>query len=116
MRSRVLILLLAMPVLALAQPHAPLSDPTRPPAEFLSPQAAGSVPALPARPQLQSVLVGKGYEGREVAVIDGEIVKRGEKFRGAVLEHVGPEEAVLRRGEQKEVLHLYPLAAGSRKK
>jgi hypothetical protein len=49
-------------------------------------------------------------------VIDGEIVKRGEKFRGAVLEHVGPEEAVLRRGEQKEVLHLYPLAAGSRKK
>lgn len=116
MRSRVLIALLAMPVLALAQSHAPLSDPTRPPAEFLSPQAAGSVPALPARPQLQSVLVGKGYEGREVAVIDGEIVKRGEKFRGAVLEHVGPEEAVLRRGEQKEVLHLYPLAAGSRKK
>lgn len=116
MRIRALLLLVAMPALCLAQSHAVLSDPTRPPAELLSPQAAGSMPAAPGRPQLQSVLVGKGYEGREVAVIDGEIVKRGEKFRGAVLEHVGPEEAVLRRGEQKEVLHLYPLAAGGRKK
>ena len=52
----------------------------------------------------------------KVAVIDGEIVKRGDRFRGAVLEHVGPEEAVLRRGDQREVLHLYPLAAGGRKK
>jgi len=116
MSSRVLFLLMAMPAWCLAQSHAGLSDPTRPPVELLSPQAAGSVPATPARPQLQSVLVGKGYEGREVAVIDGEIVKRGDRFRGAVLEHVGPEEAVLRRGDQKEVLHLYPLAAGGRKK
>lgn len=104
--------LLAAPALALAQ----LADPTRPPPEALSPQALASMPVRPAGPQLQSVLVGKGYEGREVAVIDGEIIRRGEKFRGAVLEHVGPEEVVLRRGAHKEVLQLFPLAAGSRKK
>lgn len=109
---------LLLPLAALAQQHGGLSDPTRPPPEAMQPLAPGAAaePAAPRKPVLQSVLVGKGHEGREVAVIDGEIVRKGEKFRGAVLEDVGPNEVVLRRGAQTEKLVLFPLAAGSRKK
>jgi len=111
-------MLLVAPLAALAQSHQGLSDPTRPPAEAMQPAAAGAQaePAGARKPVLQSVLVGKGHTGREVAVIDGEIVRKGDKFRGAVLEDVGPNEVVLRRGTQKEKLVLFPLAAGSRKK
>ena len=111
--------LLAAPLCAAAQSHAGLSDPTRPPPEALQLMAPGSMPPpppAPRKPVLQSVLVGKGHEGREVAVIDGEVVRKGEKFRGAVLEEVGTNVAVLRRGDKTETLILFPLAAGSRKK
>jgi MSHA biogenesis protein MshK len=117
--ARLLIIaLLAVPLCAGAQSRAGLSDPTRPPPEILQPQAPGSMPAPsgPRKPVLQSVLVGKGHEGREVAVIDGEIVRKGETFHGAVLEEVGANVAVLRRGKKTETLILFPLAAGSRKK
>lgn len=117
MSARLLVAaLLAAPLLAAAQ--AGLSDPTRPPPEAMQLLAPGAapIPAGPQKPVLQSVLVGKGHEGREVAVIDGEVVRKGQKFRGAVLEDVGPNEVVLRRGNQIEKLVLFPLAAGSRKK
>jgi MSHA biogenesis protein MshK len=110
--------LLAGPVCAGAQSHAGLTDPTRPPAEILQQSAPGPlpVPGVARKPVLQSVLVGKGHQGREVAVIDGEIVRKGQTFRGAVLEEVGTNVAVLRRGNKTETLILFPLAAGSRKK
>lgn len=110
--------LLAMPVCAGAQSHSGLSDPTRPPPEASQPQTPGAVPVPsgPHKPVLQSVLVGKGHEGREVAVIDGEVVRKGQKFHDAVLEEVGTNVAVLRRGNKTETLILFPLAAGSRKK
>lgn len=111
--------LLAAPLCAAAQPHAGLADPTRPPPEALQLMAPGAVPPAPSAPRepvLQSVLVGKGHEGREVAVIDGEIVRKGQMFHGAVLEEVGTNVAVLRRGNKTETLILFPLAAGSRKK
>jgi len=90
-----------------------LQDPTRPPAELQSlPQQSGADssagPAEPKAPRLESVLVGRGYTGREMAVIDGKIVRRGEKVNGAVLVRVGPNEAVLKRGTQEEVLRLFP--------
>lgn len=117
MSPRLLPLLLAAPLCAAAQSHAGLSDPTRPPPE-LQQRLSGSapVPAGPHKPVLQSVLVGKGHEGREVAVIDGEVVRKGQLFHGAVLEEVGTNVAVLRRGNKTETLILFPLAAGSRKK
>ncbi|MTW13725.1 MSHA biogenesis protein MshK [Pseudoduganella eburnea] len=106
------------PLCAAAQSHAALSDPTRPPPEALQLQSPSAVPApsVPRKPVLQSVLVGKGHEGREVAVIDGEVVRKGQAFHGAVLEEVGANVAVLRRGNKTETLILFPLAAGSRKK
>jgi len=119
MSARILaVALLAAPLCADAQSRAGLTDPTRPPAEILQAASPGSVPvpAGPQKPVLQSVLVGKGHEGREVAVIDGVVVRKGEKFRDAVLEEVGTNVAVLRRGNKTETLILFPLAAGSRKK
>ena len=119
MNARLLIAaLLAWPILASAQGRQSLQDPTRPPPEAMHAVAPGvaPVPAGPRKPVLQSVLVGKGYAGREVAVIDGQVVRKGEKFQDAVLEEVGTNVAVLRRGDKTETLVLFPLAAGSRKK
>jgi len=112
MNLRLASLLLALSPLSLMAQG--LSDPTRPPPEILQPQTANPE-AMPAGPRLQSVLLGEGHQGRELAVIDGEIVRRGDKFRGAVLEEVKANEVVLRRGKQREVLRLYPLAAGGQK-
>ena len=96
----------------IALPAAPLHaqtlpDPTRPPPEALAP-AAGDAPHMAPRsgPQLQSVLIGTS--GREVAVIDGQVVRLGEKFDGALLVKVSKNEVVLRRGAEVQVLTLVP--------
>jgi MSHA biogenesis protein MshK len=89
-----------------------LADPTRPPPEALRALGVGAAAAVPAppvnggRPQLQSVLTGS--RGREVAVIDGQTLRRGDKFHGAVLSKVGKNSVVLRRGAKVEVLTLLP--------
>lgn len=108
--------LLLAPLCAAAQSHAGLTDPTKPAPEVLQSPADAPAPNVPRKPVLQSTLVGKGHEGREVAVIDGEVVRKGQMFHGAVLEEVGTNVAVLRRGNKTETLILFPLAAGSRKK
>jgi MSHA biogenesis protein MshK len=82
-----------------------LLDPTMPPPEAR--QVTGMAPAPVSKgPQLQSVLVGSN--GRQVAVIDGQTVRQGEKFNGALLVKVDKNHAVLRRGSQTQVLTLYP--------
>ncbi|UGQ48378.1 MSHA biogenesis protein MshK [Massilia endophytica] len=99
-------------VLAASAAHAQVQDPTRPPAEAMVAPAgsadAAALPAEPKGPRLESVLVGRGYSGREIAVIDGKIVRRGERFNGAVLVKVTPNTAVLKRGSKEEVLRLFP--------
>ncbi len=87
-----------------------LPDPTRPPA-FL--QRGGRVPAsesaaAPALPRLQSILIARHPGGRHVAVIDGHTLRPGDKFKGAVLTSVSESEAVLQRGQQRQVLKLFP--------
>lgn len=85
-----------------------LTDPTVPPPEAR--QVTGTVVAPESKgPQLQSVLVGSN--GRQVAVIDGQTVRRGEKFNGALLVKVDKNHAVLRRGGRTQVLTLYPDSA-----
>ncbi|WP_229258424.1 MSHA biogenesis protein MshK [Duganella rivi] len=82
-----------------------LLDPTQPPPESrLLPQS--DVPAVPAGPQLQSVLLGS--RGRAVAVIDGQTIRKGEKFNGAVLVEVRKNQVVLQNGRNKQVLTLFP--------
>ena len=84
-----------------------LIDPTQPPPESqLLPAAATSAEPVRQGPQLQSVLIGT--RGREVAVIDGQTLRRGDKIDGAVLVKVGKDSVTLRRGSKDEVLTLFP--------
>lgn len=103
---------LAACALALAPARAQtLDDPTRPPAALLAPAADAGAPAVASKPVLQSVLLGRGQDGRRVAVIDGQIVRVGGAVGGYVLASVGATEAVLVRGKEREVLKLYPSSA-----
>ncbi|WP_154382153.1 MSHA biogenesis protein MshK [Duganella guangzhouensis] len=83
-----------------------LADPTQPPPESrLLPVAQSDTPAY-SGPQLQSVLIGS--RGREVAVIDGQTVRKGEKFNGATLVQVNKNSVVLQNGRHRQVLTLFP--------
>ena len=81
-----------------------LSDPTRPPAAF---QSVGQLPAGPDRGGLvlQSVLISPGSRS---AIISGEHVMLGEKFRGVRLVRVAETEVVLLGGGTSRTLKLFP--------
>jgi MSHA biogenesis protein MshK len=106
--------LLAATLLAAASAHAQgpaqgargLPDPTRPPASVYHPASAAGAESEPAAPELQSVLVAPQAGGRRVAVINGQMLRVGDKFNGAVLANVTDTEAVLVQGRQKQVLKL----------
>ncbi|MFZ3287346.1 MAG: MSHA biogenesis protein MshK [Telluria sp.] len=108
--ARALLLLLVVWTGAPLRAQA-LADPTRPPA-VLAPAVPGTsaLPAEPAEPQLQSVLISVRDGGRRVAVIDGQALRLGEKFRDAVLIRITETEVVLRRGRALQVLRLFPAA------
>lgn len=93
-----------------------LPDPTRPPASVLSPASAGSAdaPPLSSGPQLQSVLIARHPGGRHVAVIDGQTVLLGDKYKGALLTRMTATEVVLVNGKSRQVLKLYPTATPSK--
>jgi MSHA biogenesis protein MshK len=84
-----------------------LADPTRPPAIMARPAGGSPVAAVAAGPVLQSVLIGREAGGRQVAVIDGETVRLGGSFRGAVLVRITETEVELRRGHERQVLKLF---------
>ena len=112
MTARLLAALLWVAASAGAASAQALRDPTLPPAQLTSAGAGdAATPAEAARPVLQSVLIGHLPGGRRVAVIDGQTVRIGEKFKGAVLASVSDNQAVLLRGGNKLVLLLYPAAA-----
>ena len=88
--------------------HAPASaqallDPTRPPAGIgrAAPDAAAA-----QGPHLQSILIAPGAAGRRVAVIDGDTVRVGERWKGARVAAVTHNEVVLMRGAVRQVLRL----------
>lgn len=96
-------------ILALAAGQAgaqALEDPTRPP-PMLAKAPAGAEAAVHAGPVLQSVLMARQAGGRQVAVIDGETVTLGGKFRGAVLVRMTENEVELLRGRERQVLKLF---------
>jgi MSHA biogenesis protein MshK len=107
-----LLLAFAGGVAGSAAAQAPaMSDPTRPPAVLGVQGGQGGdagAPGEPAAPQLQSILASREPGGRRVAVINGELVKRGTKVGDAVVERVGETEVVLRRGKKLETLKLFP--------
>jgi len=87
---------------ALAQP---LGDPMRPPAMAApSPAEEG---ASRAAGRLQSVLISPG---RRVAVIDGRVVRLGERLGDATLVAISESQVVLQRPDGRETLKLTPVA------
>ena len=108
MTPRYLTLLCAcmlLPAAVLAQ--QPVADPTRPPPESrMLPSTGAEAAPVPAGPVLQSVLIGS--HGREVAVISGQTVRKGERFDGYVLVKVSKNQVVLQQGRNKKVLTLFP--------
>jgi MSHA biogenesis protein MshK len=97
----------ALLLAALPAPAQTLADPTQPPPEsrLLAPGAADAS-VVSAGPRLQSILIGT--RGREVAVIDGQTLRKGDKINGAVLVQIGKNQVVLQHGRAKQVLTLFP--------
>lgn len=91
-------LMITLSALAHAQT---LSDPTRPP----NAPAAGPGDAGPVGTQLQSVLIS---QGRRLAIINGNTVALGEMVGEAKVVKITETEVVLQKGNDKEVLTLYP--------
>lgn len=80
-----------------------LADPTRPPAAALM-MGAGMGEAQGSR--LSSIVLPK--QGRATAVIDGQVVRLGERVGGARLLRLTESEAVLEGPEGVERLYLTP--------
>ena len=91
-----------MPAVAAAQV---MNDPTRPPVgqAAADPEAAGDAEGGGA--VLQSVMISPT---RKAAIINGAMVKLGEKYGDAVLVKVAENEVVLKSGDASQVLKLYP--------
>jgi len=108
MRAIALIVLMGMAVSAGALEL--LADPTRPAIDLsvtkggVSGESVGAAPAV-AKEVLQSVIISPQYRA---AVISGETVVLGERFRGAALVDVRESSVVLSDAQGKRVLELYP--------
>jgi MSHA biogenesis protein MshK len=93
---------LLLPVAALAQRIT--VDPTRPPPGFGT-GAAGVERDAGGGIRLQSVMISPT---QRAAVINGVVVKLGEKYGDAVLVGVAESEVVLRSGGGQQVLKIHP--------
>lgn len=87
--------------LAAASAAAAMKDPTQPPAALTEAPAEG----LRAPPVLQSVIIAKGSRA---AIIDGERVEVGRRFRDATVVRITEDEVVLRQDGATQVLKMYP--------
>ena len=85
-----------------AGPAQGFADPTRPP---YSGRATAAEESAVVGPELQSVLISTT---RNVAVINGQTVPLGGKFRDATLTRITRSGVELRSGSQIEVLRLFP--------
>lgn len=86
---------------ALAQP---LADPMRPPAAAAASPEPGEATKGAAR--LQSVLISPS---RRVAVIDGRVVREGERVGDATLVSIAASHVLLRGPGGRETLKLIPV-------
>ena len=84
---------------------AQANDPTRPPAGFDTGVAEGDAADSGGGITLQSVMISP--TGR-AAIINGVMVRQGEKYGDAVLVRVAESEVVLKSGSESQVLKLYP--------
>jgi MSHA biogenesis protein MshK len=85
-----------------------LTDPTRPPAALSAPAATSGSPSAQDEitgTQLQSILISSS---RKVAVINGTMVPLGGMVGEARVVSITETQVVLRKGEETEVLMMYP--------
>ena len=89
-------------------PRPVLSDPTRPPQVWLDaqPKAPGTPAILEQAtvPRLQSLLIGPS---RRYAIIEGQVVGVGDRFKDARVVAVRPTEVVLRSERGTQTLKLF---------
>lgn len=78
-----------------------MNDPTRPPASVLTP----GVEASRAAPVVQTVII---TPHSRVAIIDGERVEVGGRYRDAQVVRISEDEVVLRLDGMTQVLRMYP--------
>ena len=82
------------------------SDPTRPPSGAGTEASEAEAPADSGGGMtLQSVMISPT---RKAAIINGQMVKLGDKYGDAVLVKVSENEVVLRSGGANQVLKLHP--------
>lgn len=98
LRAQSLAACLAM---ALAPAALAMNDPTRPPVSFTE----HAVAVYRAPPVLQSVIIGKNVRA---AIIDGERVEMGGRYRDAQVVRIAEDEVVLRQDGLTQVLRMYP--------
>lgn len=87
--------------LAAGSAAAAMKDPTQPPAALAQTPAEG----VRAPPVLQSVIIAAGSRA---ALIDGQRVELGGRFRDATVVTITEDEVVLRRDGVTQVLRMYP--------
>ncbi len=80
-----------------------MNDPTRPPSVQGVAEPEGG--AEGGGPVLQSVMISPALKA---AIINGAMVKLGEKYGDAVLVKVAENEVVLKSGDESQVLKLHP--------
>jgi MSHA biogenesis protein MshK len=78
-----------------------LVDPTRPPNAPAPGEAQDAAPAI----QLQSILISRS---RRLAIINGDTVALGGTFGEARVVKITETEVTLQKGEETEVLKLFP--------
>lgn len=81
-----------------------VNDPTRPSGGYAAGEAEIAGDAVGGL-VLQSVMISPA---RKAAIINGEIVMLGAKYGDAVLVKLTENEAVLKSGDETQVLKLYP--------
>ena len=99
--KRAALMLAAMSMACAAQAQA-LNDPMRPPMALI--ESEGAVQA-PSAPVLQTVVIGPE---RRYAIIDGERVTMGSRFREARVVQIAENQVTLRDAGGDTVLKLYP--------
>ncbi|HYD78403.1 MAG TPA: MSHA biogenesis protein MshK [Paucimonas sp.] len=82
-----------------------LTDPTRPPASLATDKSSAEMSSKSGGPVLQSVLISKA---RVEAIIDGAVVKVGDKVGEALVERIAEDGVALRYGKEVRMLKLYP--------
>lgn len=84
-----------------------LADPMRPPAAAAASPAEGGAEAPKGAARLQSVLISPK---RRIAVIDGRVVRLGERVGDAKVVAISESRVVLQRATGRETLKLNPVA------